>query len=1556
MRRPFPILLVVALGSLPAEAGPPAPPADPSSEWLDAVQDDIRRAEYDVTSAGERAHRATNRAQRFDVRFSADGLRIAPGPGSDRDFEWRLSLRGLGRGDALETVSSPELAVEGNRVEYRRGDVVEWYVNDARGVEQGFTLSRRPGGAADARVVVDLAVSGPLAARSYPGGIEYRDADGAAVVRYAKLHVVDANGRELPSAMTSAPGAIRLEVDDRDARYPIVIDPLVDNPAWEVEGGTANGQFGFSVATAGDLDADGYSDVIVGAPFFNNVGQVRIFLGDANGLPTVADLTLNGSAASGEFGYSVATAGDVDGDGRSDIVIGVRAYTGAITGQGRAEIYRGSSSGSVLAFSPYAQLTIAQTNAFFGTSVSTAGDVNGDGFSDVIVGAPRAEQGTTREGLAYVFHGGASMSPTPSATLEANDDFANFGFSVSTAGDVDADGFSDVIVGAPNYNAGQVDEGFAAIHHGSSGGVATTAEWTKDSNFTNARFGYAVGTAGDVNGDGFSDVVVGSPGFTTGPVDEGWAFVYHGSPGTASVAPNWQDQGNGAGALYGAAVGTAGDVNGDGYADLAIGSPGFDGPGSVQGQVFVHHGSAGGLSTEPDFLRALFEANPAFGNAVATAGDVNGDGFSDVIFGARTFTNGQTNEGRAQVHYGSPAGPGTMPVTFDRGDSASRRLGSSVASAGDVNGDGFADWIAGEPTYSNGDESEGRALVYHGGITHPNAGTTSTPAWTFESDNAFANLGVSVSTAGDLNGDGYSDVIVGAPKATAGGGQPSGGAIYTFLGSAAGLSPTPSFVGGSIQSDSDLGYSVSVAGDVNGDGFCDIIFGAPLRDAGEVDEGQAFVYLGSPNAVGLSGVDTWADEGDQAGARFGFSVSSAGDVDGDGFSDVLVGAPGYDVGTVDAGRTFYYFGSAAGLSTTPASSHSGNNASGNLGFSVSEAGDFNADGYTDAVVGEPFTGGGRAHVLRGEPGLSLGFVPVPIGSTIQGVGAQARLGTSVSDAGDVNADGFADVIAGAPGTDGSGANGYASIHFGSMSGPQGSEIDKLLLGTVANGLFGRAVSTAGDVNGDGYADVVVGAPEFDDASNASAGTWTLHLGNDAPVGTNPLAARPRQRRGNDAGPIPRLGITPIDTFRIEMLGRTPFGRGKVRLRWELSDAAGALVASGVGDPTDTGKDGTMLFQAPSSLAEGLYSWRARVVHDKATTPFLPAGPWLTMPWNGGTEADLRVKYVPSNLTVDSGAPISVTHELKTAPPAAVVRTVTNIGGFPLDWTATPSAPWVTVSPAAGGGVVAGDPGTNVSIGFDPSKLVDGVEVGTHTATVRFENANDPSDAFTISVEMTAAYKMFVPGDTLVGQIDGPLDSLGASSEGFVGMKLPVTLSGATEKMKLLVTVQGGGKAKTKKVTVKPGKTKKLTLKLKSDGLYGVTIRSTKGVGPLQIQTGLKLSKPAKPATVTLTSKSPTAIVRVLPGATLSGAFLPNGKFAGPLSLTVRNPENVALDTAAFQQPAGNGGLALQGLPLPLAGTYSLQIGGNGFGSKKAKVAVTLTPTQPPLGSSVIVLP
>jgi hypothetical protein len=416
--------------------------------------------------------------------------------------------------------------------------------------------------------------------------------------------------------------------------------------------------------------------------------------------------------------------------------------------------------------------------------------------------------------------------------------WANFGDSVGSAGDVNGDGFEDVVVGATFYDNGQFDEGRAFLYLGSATGPSNTPDWTAEPDQAIDYFGISVGTAGDVNGDGYDEVVVGAPYYDNGQGEEGRAFLYLGSPTGPSDTPDWTAESDQVAAFFGISVGTAGDVNGDGYDDVVVGAHLYDNGQADVGQAFLYLGSPTGPSPTPDWTAGPNQADTFFGHSVGAAGDVNGDGYDDVVVGAYLYDNGQTDEGGAFLYLGSPTGPSDTPDWTAESDQAGATFGWSVVTAGDVNADGYDDVVVGADGYSNGQTSEGRAFLYLGSPTGP----SDTPDWTAESDQAGADFGYSVGTAGDVDGDGYDDVVVGAPYYD--NGQGDEGGAFVFHGSAAGPSTRPDESAEIDRIGAFFGSSVGTAGDVNGDGYDDVVVGA--YGYGVNDNGAAFVFRGRP--------------------------------------------------------------------------------------------------------------------------------------------------------------------------------------------------------------------------------------------------------------------------------------------------------------------------------------------------------------------------------------------------------------------------------------------------------------------------------------------------------------------------------------------------------------------------------------------------------------------------------------------------------------------------------------------------------------------------------------
>ena len=512
----------------------------------------------------------------------------------------------------------------------------------------------------------------------------------------------------------------------------------------------------------------------------------------------------------------------------------------------------------------------------------------------------------------------------------------------------------------------------------------------------------------------------------------------------------------------GRSVSSAGDINGDGIDDLIIGAPyagelisGYYGNyyySDRRGEAYVVFGTTDGFDAEIDltsldgsngFTISGLDRNDNLGRSVSNAGDVNGDGIDDLIIGspnadAGNYYSDYSDKGEAYVVFGTTDGfDGELDLTSLDGSNgftisgidSNDRLGSSVSSAGDINGDGIDDLIisapnAGEPTigdYGNYYYSDrrGEAYVVFGTTEGFDANLDLTSldgrnGFTISGINSFDNLGSSVSSAGDINGDGIDDLIIGAPNTGAGyyNSYSSEGTFYVVFGTTEGfdaeldltsLDGSNGFTIPGIDRNDRLGRSVSSAGDINGDGIDDLIIGTPSADTGYnsySSEGEAYVVFGTSDGfdaeldlTSLDGSNGFTISGIDQNDNLGQSVSNAGDFNGDGFDDLLISAP--NAGSTNSyysggGEVYILFGSSNGfdadidlneLDSDDGFIISGIDQGDDLGRSLSSAGDLNGDGFDDLIIGAPGADTTSPYSGEGETYVIFGFAPVDLTGT-----------------------------------------------------------------------------------------------------------------------------------------------------------------------------------------------------------------------------------------------------------------------------------------------------------------------------------------------------------------------------------------------------------------------------------------------------------------------------------------------------------------------------------------------------------------------------------------------
>ncbi|APR86569.1 Hypothetical protein A7982_11918 [Minicystis rosea] len=422
---------------------------------------------------------------------------------------------------------------------------------------------------------------------------------------------------------------------------------------------------------------------------------------------------------------------------------------------------------------------------------------------------------------------------------------------------------------------------------GAGCGPSTTWEFTVGPK--SAPVDASWGTQLDADGDGYADVLVSArgSGATNG---DGHVYFYRGGPSGISTAPAVTlTSPSSIAAGYGWSVASAGDVNGDGFADAVVGTwgtyPSFDCGimGYTTDEAYLYFGGPTGLATTPAMTLQGPTPNSSccncdrFGGSVAAAGDVNGDGYADVLVAA-------SDGHKAYLYYGSPSGVGTTPVVLDGGYASSATDPQTAVGAGDLNGDGYADIVLGS------EQAGGPSKVYMGGAS----GLSTTPIVLTVPGTYKPRMGVT--GGGDINGDGYADVV----GFNAGGVNKGDDLLYVYLGGASGVSTTPLLVKTPQGNDGPR----CAAGDMNGDGLADVAtWGSWIGAYDTLDE-----YLGT--ASGLSATRATAITAQTPPQQSWFSMTNAGDVNGDGYADVLLGVPGE---ATSPPRALLYYGSASGL-------------------------------------------------------------------------------------------------------------------------------------------------------------------------------------------------------------------------------------------------------------------------------------------------------------------------------------------------------------------------------------------------------------------------------------------------------------------------------------------------------------------------------------------------------------------------------------------------------------------------------------------------------------------
>ena len=435
-------------------------------DWYIRAIKNIEESEYFIKyDDNTSTFQSPNRNNDLRFYYYENGFSVEP---RENENKWNIGiyLLSYGREDDSIKYLGGTITSNKNKALVENNDITIEYINNNSGMRENFIVHKKVEG--NELLELNLRIDGDTEYEVGNNVILFKK-DNKKAMEYKDLYVYDNNNKELKSEFIKTENGVKILVNDINAVYPITIDPLSTTVDWIGESNQASAWYGYSVSSAGDVNGDGYSDIIVGAPYYDNV--------ESN--------------------------------------------------EGAAFVYYGSSTGPSVA--PNWMVESNQTGANYGISVSSAGDVNGDGYSDIIIGAYGYDNGEADEGTAYVYFGGSTgPSVVPNWSGESDQAGACYGISVATAGDVNGDGYSDIIVGAYRYDNGEIDEGTAYVYSGGSTGPSTTADWTGESDQISACYGISVSSAGDVNGDGYSDIIVGAYRYDSGETNEGIASVYYG--------------------------------------------------------------------------------------------------------------------------------------------------------------------------------------------------------------------------------------------------------------------------------------------------------------------------------------------------------------------------------------------------------------------------------------------------------------------------------------------------------------------------------------------------------------------------------------------------------------------------------------------------------------------------------------------------------------------------------------------------------------------------------------------------------------------------------------------------------------------------------------------------------------------------------------------------------------------------------------------------------------------------------------------------------------------
>ncbi len=904
--------------------------------------------------------------------------------------------------------------------------------------------------------------------------------------------------------------------------------------------GEQDGDHASYAAAAGDVNGDGLADMMVGAPGESTAGQdagaAYLVMGPLSASIALrdADARLLGESAGDCAGISVAAAGDVDADGHGDLLVGAWGESSGASGAGAAYLVSGPVSGELSLEYATSRMSGEAQDDKAGAAVSSAGDLNGDGYADLLIGAPGQNAHDLDKGAVYILLGplmGHISLAEASVKLLGESTGDEAGQALAMGGDMDGDGLGEVFVGAWRRDMAGSDAGSLYLFLG--GDLFDRVDEDCDGLLDEPGASGASTWYADADGDGYGDpddstisclTPSGYVAFAA-DCDDSRASVHKDAPEYCDGLDNdCDDQTDEDGALD--APTWYADADGDGWGDAdATVDQTRQACGAADGYVQRRGDCDDSRSTvNPDADELCNDTDDDCDGMVdeddATDAptwylDADGDGYGDDAFSATACQqpSGWVAMGGDCDDADSGSAPDLAELCDDGTDNdCDGAIDEGATWYADADGDGYGDsWTATETCDPPGDH------VAQGGDCD-DSDPSSNPGAAEVCDDGTDNDCDGLVDEGptwylDADGDGYGDPATAWESCE----QPSGyvdsaedcddsdaeinpGALDYCDGPerwAAAAEASAQLLGD--DDGGSAGFSVHAAGDMNLDGYDDIILGANLADAEARASGMAYLVLG-PLSGQQSLEDAYASlRGMGAGANAGISVSGAADVDNDGYPDLLVGAWRDASAGEDAGAAYLVSGPVNGIRNLPDAGFELLGEQGSqVGFRVAMVGDSNGDAFDDFLVGA------FSHDLGGEDAGAAYLVLGPVtadaslderGSLFIGESGGDYAGRALAGAGDTNADGLDDLLLGAYGQDTAGDEAGAAYLF---LGPVTRDMDLAdaharLLGESGGDQAGRALAGVGDINGDGFDDLLLGS-RGQGTAGVSAGAAYLVLG------------------------------------------------------------------------------------------------------------------------------------------------------------------------------------------------------------------------------------------------------------------------------------------------------------------------------------------------------------------------------------------------------------------------------------------------------------------------------